>query len=219
MDIRKRLGDEWMDRREKELFRFSLLSNQYSIPGKLARAVHSFVFMCIFSLAIASQIFATLPGPEKWLPSSDRYLYSMLHIDVLAKSCGMASLLMFWKPVRRKTTPAKTWDARKAAAQKKVEAVRKQTAKKRTAQDAKFHESQHPRDKFGRFMTKAWGGTVKVVKGTIKTAKKLHRTVKSVNANRRRNEAYDRRKRNVELSEREKNLGIRKRKVVRRRKK
>src|SRR5262245_60016161 len=72
-------------------------------------------------------------------------------------------------PARRKRAPAKTWEGRKAAAQREVQNVRKRTheeaAKKAAMANAKFQESQHPRDKFGRFMKKAWGATKMVAKG------------------------------------------------------
>lgn len=81
-----------------------------------------------------------------------------------------------------------------------------------------YRESLHPRDRLGRFASKAVKAVVIVGKNTVKGVKSAHKAIKRVRVASRKRHALEMRERAVILREREKKLGKRKR-VVRRRKK
>lgn len=109
--------------------------------------------------------------------------------------------------------PAPAWDDRKAAAEAKVKAVQRQTAKKRSAPT----KQEQPRDKLGRFARKTGQVLMGAAKGTAKAVKSVHKTVKRVRADSRRHASLEHRERKIALVERERKAGLKRKKVVRRR--
>jgi hypothetical protein len=110
-------------------------------------------------------------------------------------------------------------------APKKVVKRKRHKRRKKTTRSAAPQptatKSEQPRDRLGRFASKAgafiWGavkGTTRAISGTVKAAKKTHRTIKRVNAASLRRQNIEMRERAVALREREQRLG--KRQVMRR---
>lgn len=133
-------------------------------------------------------------------------------------------------PMKRKTAPKPstlkpTWEKRKADAEQKVKRVQTSTVKRAAKPlpplQGGYKESQHPRDRFGRFVVKAVKATGhavkstakatgKVVKGTAKAVKRAHKSIKRVQSNARRRASLEHRERKIALVERGKKV-VRKR--------
>lgn len=125
-------------------------------------------------------------------------------------------------PVRKnRTVPKATWDERKKAAEKKVKQAQSSTAKRKASplQGGAYKESQHPRDRLGRFVVKALKSTGKAIartaKGTAKAVKSAHKTVKRVQANGRKRASLEHRERKLDLHKREQAAGIGRKKATR----
>jgi len=104
----------------------------------------------------------------------------------------------------------------------KAKQAQSSTAKKASPlQGGAYKESQHPRDRFGRFAVKAVKATGKAIartaKGTVKAVKSAHKTVKRVQANARKRAALEHRERNLDLHKRERAAGLKRKKVARKR--
>jgi hypothetical protein len=123
--------------------------------------------------------------------------------------------------------PKETWEKRKAEAKKKVNRVQSSIAKKRNPPTkaslqggAGYKESQHPRDRAGRFAVKAVKATVKgvgkVARGTAKAIKGTHKVVKRAYSTARRNDALAHRERKLDLHKRELAAGLKKPRTARR---
>jgi hypothetical protein len=87
------------------------------------------------------------------------------------------------------------------------------TAKEKLVkQTPAYKESQHPRDRFGRFAVKAIKSTVKrvgkAIKSTVKGVKSAHRTVKRVQSDARKRAALEHRERKLDLHRREVAAGL-----------
>jgi hypothetical protein len=97
------------------------------------------------------------------------------------------------------------------------------TAKKAASplQGGAYKESQHPRDRFGRFAVKALKSTSKAIartaKGTVKAVKSAHKTVKRVQAGYRKRAALEHRERKLDLHKRERAAGLKRKKAARKR--
>ena len=99
----------------------------------------------------------------------------------------------------------------------KAKQAQSSTAKKASSlQGGAYKESQHPRDRLGRFAVKALKTTGKAIartaKGTVKAVKSAHKTVKRVQANARKRAALEHRER-----KRERAAGLKRKKVARKR--
>ena len=126
----------------------------------------------------------------------------------------------------RTVAPKATWQEREKAAKAKVKQaqgkadnIKRQSSPKLAKSNERllkntpaYKESQHPRDRFGRFAVKAIKSTVKrvgkAIKGTAKVVKSAHRMVKRVQTNGRKRAALEHRERKLDLHKREVAAGI-----------
>ena len=117
---------------------------------------------------------------------------------------------------KNRTVPKATWEKRKAAAEQKVNHVQSKQKQPSILQGGSYKESQHPRDRFGRFAVKAIKTTGKAIKGTVKGVKSVHQTVKRINADQRRRDALAHRERKLDLHKRERAAGLKRSRTTRR---
>lgn len=123
----------------------------------------------------------------------------------------------------RTVTPKSTWEERKKASERKVKQAHASTAKRKKASPLQggYKESQHPRDRFGRFAVKALKSTGKAIsrtaKGTVKAVKSAHKTVKRVQTNGRKRAALEHRERKLDLHKREQAAGLKRKRSTRKR--
>jgi len=101
------------------------------------------------------------------------------------------------------------------------EATARKKLKASPLQGVVYKESQHPRDRFGRFAVKALKSTGKAIartaKGTVKAVKSAHKTVKRVQSGYRKRAALEYRERKLDIHKRERAAGLKRKKVARKR--
>jgi hypothetical protein len=119
---------------------------------------------------------------------------------------------------------------RKSRTVPKAKQAQSSTAKKAASplQGVAYKESQHPRDRFGRFAVKAIKSTGKAIartakvtgkaiKSTAKAVKSAHKTIKRVQANGRKRAALEHREKRLDIHKREQAARLKRKKVVRKR--
>jgi hypothetical protein len=105
--------------------------------------------------------------------------------------------------------------------EERKEATARKKLKASPLQGVVYKESQHPRDRFGRFAVKALKSTGKAIartaKGTVKAVKSAHKTVKRVQAGYRKRAALEYRERKLDIHKREQAARLKRKKATRKR--